>query len=115
MWISVKRAASYCAHRVLDELLGAQRVGILLLARLRERAELALDAADVRLVEVQVLDEVDLVAAAATPAREVGELAEREQVVGLDQCEPVFEVEPLTGLDLLVDRRERRSLLQYGH
>ena len=49
------------AHRVLDELLGGDRVGVLLLLRRREGAELALHAADVRLVQVEVLDEVDLV------------------------------------------------------
>ena len=93
------------AHRVLDQLLGRDRVGVLLLLRRGERAELALHAADVRLVQVEVLDEVDLVRAAAQPARPVGELAEREQVVGLEQRQAVLEVEPLAGLDLLADRR----------
>ena len=67
--------------RVLDELVGAEGVRVLLLLGLRERAELALHAADVRLVQVEVLDEEDLVAAAAHAPREIGELAEREQVV----------------------------------
>ena len=57
------------AEHVLDELLGRERVRVLLLARRRERAELALHAADVRLVDVEVLDEVDLVRSAARPAR----------------------------------------------
>ena len=65
------------AHGVLDELLGRDRVGALLLPRRGEGAELALHAADVRLVQVQVLDEVDLVRAAALAARAVGEVAER--------------------------------------
>src|SRR5439155_9686724 len=36
------------------------------------------------------------------------ELAEREQVVRLEQREPVVEVEPLAGLHLLADEIERR-------
>src|SRR5919197_650694 len=60
--------------RVVDQLLRRQGVRVRLPARRRERAELALHAADVRLVEVQVLDEVDLVRAAAQPPREVGQL-----------------------------------------
>ena len=72
------------AQRVLDELAGRDRVGVRLLVRRGEGAELALHAADVRLVEVEVLDEVDLVGAAAAAARQVGELAEAEQVVGLE-------------------------------
>ena len=103
------------AHRVLDELLGGDRVGVLLLLRRGEGAELALHAADVRLVQVEVLDEVDLVRAAAQPARPVGELAEPEQVVGLEQREPVLEVEPLAGLDLLPDRLERGCAGEDGH
>jgi hypothetical protein len=90
-----------------EELLGAQRVRVLLLAGRREGAELALHPADVRLVDVEVLDEVDLVAAAALPAREIGELAEREQVVRLEQENPVLEVEPLARLHLLADRVQR--------
>ena len=101
--------------RVLDELVGGQREGVLLLARLREGAELALHAADVRLVQVDVLDEEDLVAAAALPAREVGEIAEREQVVGLHERDAVVEVEPLAGEHLLPDRGERVEGVQNGH
>ena len=101
--------------RVLDELVGGQREGVLLLARLREGAELALHAADVRLVQVDVLDEEDLVAAAALPAREVGEIAEREQVVRLHERDAVVEVEPLAGEHLLPDRGERVEGVQNGH
>ena len=54
--------------RVRDELVGGERVGVLLLLRRREGAELALHAADVRLVQVEVLDEVDAVVAAAQRA-----------------------------------------------
>ena len=64
------------ADRVLDELRRRDRVGLLLLPRGGEGAELALHAADVRLVQVEVLDEVDLVGAAALAPRAVGELAE---------------------------------------
>jgi hypothetical protein len=94
-------------EHVLDELLGRVRVGVLLLAGRRERAELALHAADVRLVDVQVLDEEDLVRAAADAAGEIGERAELEQVVGLEERDPVVEVEALSGLDLLPDRLQR--------
>ena len=83
---------------------------MLLLARRRERAELALHAADVRLVHVEVLDEVDLVRAAAQATREVGERAELEQVVGLEDRDAVLEVEALAGLDLLPDRLQRLEL-----
>ena len=99
-------------EHVLDELLGRERVRVLLLPRRRERAELALHAADVRLVQVQVLDEVDLVRAAAQAAREVGELAEREQVVRLEDRDAVLEVEALSGLDLLPDRLQGLELAE---
>ena len=111
----MKRRDVVLRDRVLDELVGGDRVRVLLLLRLRERAELALHAADVRLVQVEVLDEEDLVAAAAHAPREVGELAEREQVVGLHQREPVLEVEPLARLDLLADRRERVERVEDCH
>ena len=91
---------------VRDELVRGERERVLLLARLRKGAELALHAADVRLVQVEVLDEVDLVAAAAQPARQVGELAEREHVVRFHQHDAVLEVEALPGLDLLAHRRK---------
>ena len=94
---------SCSATRVGDEVVGADRVGLLLLLGRGERAELALHAADVRLVQIDVLDEVDAVVAAAHPAREVGELAQREQVVGLEQRQPVLEVEAHTRLHLLAD------------
>src|SRR5262249_26117027 len=69
----------------------------------REGAELALHAADVRLVQVQVLDEVRLVSPAAHPPRDIGQLAELEEVVGLEDGDAVVEVEALTGLDLVPD------------
>ncbi len=94
-------------NRIFDELVGADRVRVLLFLRLGERAELALDPANVRLVQVEVLDEVDLVAAAAHAPREIGELAKREQVVSLHQGEPVLEVETLARFDLLANRCER--------
>ena len=92
---------------VLDELLGRQRVRMVLLARGCERAELALHAADVRLVDVEVLDEVDLVRSAACPARQVRELAELEQVVRLEEGKTVLEVQALARDHLLPDRLER--------
>src|SRR6266536_5507791 len=101
--------------RVPNEVVGADRVRVLLLLRLRERAELALHAADVRLVQVEVLDEVDLVAAAAHTAREIGELAEGEQVVRLHEREPVLEVEPLARLDLLAYRCEHIEGVENRH
>jgi hypothetical protein len=101
--------------RVGHELLGGDRVGVFLLPRRRERAELALHAADVRLVEIEVLDEVDLVRAVPPPARRVRELAELEEVVRLHEDEPVLEVEALVLLDLLPDRIERTLSGGDGH
>jgi hypothetical protein len=80
---------------------------VLLLPRRGEGAELALHAADVRLVHVQVLDEEDLVRSAALTAREIAERAELEEIVGLEDRDAVVEVEALASLDLLPDRRER--------
>ena len=97
-------------QHVLDELLGRERVRVLLLPRRRECAELALHAADVRLVDVEVLDEEDLVGAAAHAPREIGERAELEEVVGLEDRDAVVEVEALPGLDLLPDRLQRLQL-----
>jgi hypothetical protein len=93
-----------------DELLRRERVRVLLLPRRRERAELALHAAHVRLAHVEVLDEVDLVRSAPDATREIGESAELEQVVRLEERDPVVEVEPLSGLDLLPDRLQRLEL-----
>ena len=107
MWISVNPVDLALREDVLDELLGGERVRVRLLPRRREGAELALHAADVRLVHVQVLDEVDLVRPAAQPAREVGELTDREQVVRLQDRDAVLEAEALPGLDLLADRLQR--------
>jgi len=97
-------------ENVGDELLGRERVRVLLLRRRRERAELALHAADVRLAHVEVLDEVDLVRSAPDATREIGERPELEQVVRLEDRDPVVEVEPLSGLDLLPDRLQRLEL-----
>ena len=91
------------AHRIRHQLVRRLRVGLLLLLRRREGAELALHAADVRLVQVQVLDEVDAVVPAADTPGEVGEVADREQVVRLHQRESVLEVEPLARLHLGAD------------
>ncbi len=98
---------SRCASDVVDELGPGDRVRVLLLARRGERAELALHAADVRLVDVEVLDEEDLVGAAAHATREIGERAELEEVVRLEDRDAVVEVEALSGLDLLPDRLQR--------
>jgi hypothetical protein len=95
---------------VRDELVGRERVGMLLLPRGRERAELALHAADVRLAHVQVLDEVDLLRPPADASSEIGKRAELEEVVRLEDRDPVVEVEPLSGLDLLADRLQRLEL-----
>jgi hypothetical protein len=78
-----------------------------LLAGGREGAELALHAADVRLVHVEVLDEEDLVRPSAQPPGVVREPAQRQEVVGLEDREAVLEVEALAGFDLLPDRLER--------
>jgi hypothetical protein len=97
-------------QNVLDELLRREGVGVLLLPRRRKRAELALHATDIRLVDVEVLDEKDLVGAAAYAAREVGERAELEEVVGLEDRDAVVEVEALAGRDFLPDRLQRLQL-----
>ena len=89
------------AEHVLDELVRSDRVRLRLLLCRREGTELALDSADVGLVHVQVLDEVDLVRPAPPAPREVGKLAEREQVVRLEERHTVLEPEPLSRLDLL--------------
>src|SRR5262249_47972079 len=57
--------------------------------------------------QVEVLDEEDAVVTTALPSRQIGELADREQVVGLEQGEPVVEIEALPALHLLADRIER--------
>ncbi len=85
------------------------RVRAVLLVRARERAELALHAADVRVVEVEVVDEVDLVAAPAQAPRLIGELAEAEQVVALEQRDAVVEVESLPRQHLLANGVDQRA------
>jgi len=103
------------SDRIDDELFCGDRVGVLLLARGGEGAELAFHPADVRLVQVEVLDEVDLIGAAAAAAREVGKRAQLEQVVRLEQREPVLEIEPLARLHLLADRLQRGCAVEDGH
>ena len=95
---------------VLDELLGRVGVGVRLLPRRGEGAELALHPADVRLVQIQVLHEVDLVRTPAHTPRTVGELADLQEVVGLENRETVLEVEPSAALDLLPDSLQRAQL-----
>ena len=108
MWISVNPVTSRCCSASATSSSVGRRPGVLLLLRRRERAELALHAAHVRLVQIQVLDEVDAVVAAANAACEIGQLAEREQVVRLHQRKPVLEVEAFVGLHLFADQLEGR-------
>ena len=103
------------ANRVLDHLLRRVRIGVGLFVRDRKGAELALHAADVGLVQVQVLDEVDAVVAATHAPREIRELAERENVVALHQRHAVLEVEALSALHLVADGREHVGAFQEGH
>ena len=98
-------SCSELSNSVLDHLVRRIRVGVGLLVRDGEGAELALHTADVRLVQVQVLDEVDAVIAAAHAPREIGEVAERKDVVALHQRHAVLEVEALACLHLVADRR----------
>ena len=93
-------------QRLLDQVVDRPHLGVGLLRRARERAELALHPADRRVVQVQVVDEEDVVRAAAEAARGVGQLAEREQVVALEQRDAVVEVEALTRDDLVADLHE---------
>ncbi len=111
----MKPVSSRCCKRVLDELVSRVRVRPLLLLRDGECAEPALHAADVRLVEVEVLNEEDAVVAATLPAGEVGQLTESEQVVGLEERHTVLEVEPLAGGDLPANGVEGRYALQRRH
>ena len=67
------------------------------------------------MVQVQVVDEEDLVGAAAQAAGGVGQLAEREDVVALEQRDPVVEVEPFSGDHLLADRGKRVQMGGDGH
>ena len=103
------------SHRVLDKLFGRVGIRAWFLPRDRECAELALHAANVRLVQVQVLDEVHLVAAAAHTAGKIGELTDCECVVGLHQGQSVLEVQPLTGFDLLANRGKRVGAFEDRH
>ena len=66
---------------VLDEITDVPGVRTALLVRAREGAELALHAAHVRVVEVEVVDEVDLVVALLHAPRGVREIADGQQVV----------------------------------
>ena len=100
------------ADCVLNQLAAAVRVRVVLFLRDSEGTEFALHATDVRLIEIEVLDEVDTVVAAAETARQIGELAEREDVVALHERHAVVEVEPFAGFHLLADRGERVCSLE---
>ena len=102
-------------NRVLDELVGRVRVSVGLLVRDGESAELALHAADIGLVQVQVLDEVDAVVAPAHPPREIGELAQRQNVVALHQPHAVVEVEAFSGIHFVADWSKQVGAFQEGH
>ena len=103
------------ADRILDELVRRERVGIGLLVRDGERAELALHTADVGLVQIQVLDEVDAVVAPAYTPCEVGQFAEGKDVVALHQRHAVLEVETLSRLHLVADGRKQVGAFQQSH
>ena len=72
-------------------------------------------AADVRAADVEVLDESDVVSAAAQPPRQIGELTELQDVVRLEQRDAVVEIEALTGLELRPDRPQHRCPLERCH
>ena len=101
--------------RVSDKIVSRDRVRLLLLLGRGEGAELALHAADVRLVQVHVLDEEDIVRSTAQASCEIGKLPDLEQVVRFENREAVLEIEPFTGFDLLPDGRERRLSLEGCH
>ena len=63
-----------------------------------EAAELAIDIANVRRVEMPVHIEVR-VPAVLLPAHEIGQFTQRGQIVGREKCQPICEREPLAASD----------------
>ena len=100
---------------VRDEVWDVPHDRVRLLGGAGEGAELALHAADRRVVEVQVVDEEDLVGAAAVTASKVGQLAQLEDVVRLEERDAVVEVKALARHDLLADLLQCRSSGGGGH
>ena len=98
-------------HEVAD--VPHDRIG--LLRRAGEGAELALHAADRRVVEIQVVDEVHVIGAATVATREVGQLAEFENVVRLEQRDAVVEVKAFARDDLLANFLQCGVACNRGH
>src|SRR2546425_5048793 len=107
----VELAGRVVARRVRfgEDLVEAAGVGTIFPRHARERAEHAGVAqhANVRRVEMLVRREEHAVAVAAA-VREVAEPADGEEVVGLEQGQPVVARQPLAALDLLGDGLESR-------
>jgi hypothetical protein len=90
----------HAGHR-REHLVGTHRVAARVLARGREGAELAVQRVDaeVRRVQVPVDVEVDLVAVLRA-VRLIGQAAEREEVLGLEERQRIRAREALAGGDL---------------
>jgi hypothetical protein len=80
-----------------------------------ERAEVAVGDADVRVVDVAVHNERDLVRGRPPFARAGGRGAQRVQVGGLEQREGVPFVEALAGVGALDDREDGAVGCGRGH
>ena len=105
-------AAGERLARLLDDLVDREREGVGVAVVVAEGAEQAAVAADVGVVDVPVADEEDVVADGA-PAGEVGQRADGEQVVALEEGDGVGFAQPSPLGDLGPDvveagaRRER--------
>ena len=93
---------------LINHLLMVKDIGIAhRFTRSAECAELALDATDVRMVDVAVVVEVNLTAMVSL-AHDVGKPAERVQVGTLDCSESIVETESLACHDFRCDLGQRR-------
>src|ERR1051326_967138 len=111
----VELARRILARRVRlgEHVLEAARVGAVFLRHARERAEdagVAQDA-DVGRIDVLVRREVDAIAVPAA-VREIGEPADRQQVVRCEKREAILARQPLSPLDLLRDESQTHGALR---
>src|SRR5437763_1277683 len=105
--VQLSRAFTYRLSGDLQRIVDVVRVSVRLARRAIEAAELAVDVANIRRIEMPIDVEVSG-AAVLLSTHYIGQLAERVQVVGMEKGEAVIERQTLARLHLGADVAEFR-------
>src|SRR5437016_7063129 len=100
--VQLSRAFTYRLSGDLQRIVDVVRVSVRLARRAIEAAELAVDVANIRRIEMPIDVEVSG-AAVLLSTHYIGQLAERVQVVGMEKGEAVIERQTLAGFYLGAD------------